>query len=122
MNSKGDILLTRHIMGTWSFPKGHVEPNEDIKETAIREIYEESGVTDLELIKEFDSYQRKSLDKIPEWKTISLFLFRTDQQEIGPMDSSIAEVRWVRRDDVTELLTHEKDREFFEEIRSSLWL
>lgn len=39
------ILLVKHKkMGTWLQPVGHVELNEDTKETAIREVYEETGV------------------------------------------------------------------------------
>lgn len=37
------LVLGRESM-KWSFPKGHVKTNEDIKEAAIRETYEETGI------------------------------------------------------------------------------
>ena len=30
----------------WIFPKGHVEPNEDLVATALRELKEEAGIVD----------------------------------------------------------------------------
>ena len=37
------LVLGRESM-KWSFPKGHVEKNEDFREAAIRETYEETGI------------------------------------------------------------------------------
>jgi bis(5'-nucleosidyl)-tetraphosphatase len=39
-----EILLVRHGAGHWSFPKGHADPGEQPKETAIRELKEETGL------------------------------------------------------------------------------
>ena len=40
-----EYLLARHNGGHWSFPKGHVEGRETERETAAREIREETGLT-----------------------------------------------------------------------------
>lgn len=37
----------------WDFPKGHVEENEDDLSAAIRELREETGITDIELVPSF---------------------------------------------------------------------
>lgn len=47
-NRRGDFLLIRRF-GLWDLPKGHQEAGEDIRTTAVREVEEETGVTDLEL-------------------------------------------------------------------------
>ena len=47
-NRRGDFLLISRN-GLWDLPKGHREPGEDIALTALREVQEETGVTDLEL-------------------------------------------------------------------------
>lgn len=47
-NRRGDYLLIRRD-GLWDLPKGHQEPGEDIKVTAIREVQEETGVEALQL-------------------------------------------------------------------------
>jgi ADP-ribose pyrophosphatase YjhB (NUDIX family) len=47
-NRRGDYLLISRN-GLWDLPKGHQEQEEDIRVTAMREVQEETGVTQLEL-------------------------------------------------------------------------
>lgn len=46
-NRRSDYLLIRRN-GLWDLPKGHQEQGEDILTTALREVEEETGVSDLE--------------------------------------------------------------------------
>lgn len=46
---KLEILLIQDAKDRWTIPKGHVEPNEDPKATAEREIREETGLQDLRM-------------------------------------------------------------------------
>ena len=48
-NENGDLLLI-YRRGWWDLPKGKAEPGEAPEETAVREIAEETGVENLELI------------------------------------------------------------------------
>lgn len=47
VNDKGQLLLGRQVKDDylWSFPGGHVEEGESHKDAAIRELYEEAGVS-----------------------------------------------------------------------------
>ena len=51
-----EFLIIQHSVkpnvteGHWDFPKGHVEENETEFETAVRELKEETGITDFLLI------------------------------------------------------------------------
>lgn len=45
----GGVLLVQYRDGTWTFPKGHLEPGETPVQTALREVLEETGVTAEEL-------------------------------------------------------------------------
>ncbi len=47
-NRRGDFLLIKRN-GLWDLPKGHQERGENIEETAVREVQEETGVKKLEL-------------------------------------------------------------------------
>lgn len=47
-NKRGDYLLISRS-GKWDLPKGHQEAGEDISLTAIREVSEETGISELEL-------------------------------------------------------------------------
>ena len=48
-----------------------------------------------------------------ELKTIHMYLFETEEMELSPIDPANPEARWVNKEDVAELLTHKKDKEFF---------
>lgn len=43
-----EILLIQDAKNRWTIPKGHVEPGEEPKETAIREIQEETGLQEMQ--------------------------------------------------------------------------
>lgn len=135
VNGEGKVLVVKqHGRGrvkdlnvgfSWSLPKGHIEPDESPEVAAKREIYEESGIENLEFIKPLGTYQRYKIsldgrDDHSELKTIHMFLFRTDQTSLRPVDSHNPEARWVEKEKVVDLLTHEKDREFFSSVLRDL--
>ncbi len=113
LNKEGKVLVVQQQMNTWSLPKGHVDSGEDILETAKREIYEESGITELKYVKKFGVYERNTLANIDELKTIHILLFRTKQTNLKPVDSKNPKALWVDKDEVADILTHPKDKEFF---------
>jgi ADP-ribose pyrophosphatase YjhB (NUDIX family) len=122
VNTKGQILIVSQRGTAWSLPKGHIEEEEDALDVAKREIYEESGVVELEFIKDLGNYQRFKMSKdgrgedMSELKTIILFLFKTSQNILKPIDPENPEARWVEKSEVANLLTHPKDKEFFFQI------
>ena len=121
LDAAGRVLLVSQHGTSWSLPKGHVEEGEDLLDAARREIYEESGVRQLELVRSLGSYTRHRLGRdggedAAELKTIHLFLFRTTATELKPVDPENPEAAWVERGRVAALLTHPKDREFFESL------
>ncbi len=125
LNQDGLVLVVNQHGLSWSLPKGHIEDGENKKETAKREIYEESGIDQLEFISELGSYQRYKIsldggDNISEQKTITIFLFKTNQTELKPKDPENPEARWVKIDEVANLLTHRKDKEFFLSIANTV--
>jgi ADP-ribose pyrophosphatase YjhB (NUDIX family) len=102
-------------------PKGHIDPGEDALAAAKREIYEESGIRDLELVRELGTYERHKIswdgsDDRSERKVITMFLFRTSEKTLKPVDPDNPEARWVEKSKVALLLTHEKDKDFFRRI------
>lgn len=114
----GFVLVVNQRGTSWSLPKGHIEQGESPLQAAKREIAEESGITDLQFIKELGSYQRYLIgkngdDDKSELKTIHLFLFRTTTKMLKPRDPKNPEARWVAKDKVADLLTHPKDKEFY---------
>jgi ADP-ribose pyrophosphatase YjhB (NUDIX family) len=126
LNEQKNVLVVNQKGSSWSLPKGHVEAGEDLLTAAKREIYEEAGVTNLHLVKELPVYERYKIgeggigeDK-SEKKVIHFFLFTTTEMLLRPVDPENPEARWVPQHEVSQLLTHAKDKEFFESILSQL--
>lgn len=118
LNNDGQVLVVNQNGNSWSLPKGHIDKDESELEAAVREIYEESGIRNLKFVKDFGSYERYRIgldgeDDKSELKKIYMFLFRTKETNLKPIDPTNPEAKWVDIEKVTELLTHSKDKEFF---------
>ena len=78
------VAFVRDSVGKMTFPKGHVEKGESIEQTARREVYEETGLKGLRLVRKLgkiqitfeDRYVRKG-DTIK--KDIHYFLFEAPE-------------------------------------------
>jgi ADP-ribose pyrophosphatase YjhB (NUDIX family) len=116
INENNEIVIVNQKGTSWSLPKGHLDGNETELEAAKREIYEESGLKSLDLIKRLGSYERYGMSNQLELKTITFFLFKTLKQDLHPIDPENPEAIWVHKDKVSEILTHPKDKEFFLKI------
>jgi len=124
INDNQEIAIVNQNHNSWSLPKGHVDKGETILDAAIREIYEETGIKDLKLIKPLGDYGRYRIglngenDK-SEFKTINIFLFTSNQKELNPIDPNNPEAKWIPYNKVSNYLTHINDREFFLKSLSS---
>ncbi len=50
---EGEFLLLHYPQGHWGFVKGHVEAGESLRDAMIRELREETGITDFRVIPGF---------------------------------------------------------------------
>jgi len=122
----GRVIVVNQRSSSWSLPKGHIEDGEDAHAAAIREIAEETGITDLTLIDDLGSYSRHKIGKDPkeedrtELKTMHMFLFNTEEEDLKPTDPDNPEARWIKKDKVADMLTHPKDKEFYLSIISKI--
>jgi 8-oxo-dGTP pyrophosphatase MutT (NUDIX family) len=125
LNKHGEVLVVNQRDNTWSLPKGGIKDGEDPRETAIREIAEESGIKELTMIKILKSYSRYAMsntgrEDTDKFKRITMYLFTTEQEELRPMDPRNPEARWVPKQEVAALLSNPKDQDFFEEVMPEL--
>ena len=119
----GTIALVCNSHGKgWTFPKGHVEEGETDEETALREIKEECGLSNLELIDDLGSYERYRIgkegddDDLSELKEIHLFLFAASPHSKLTPSMEIGETKWVPFREVAEVLTHPKEKVWFASV------
>ena len=122
LNKEGLVAIVSQRGLGWSLPKGRLDPGEDKLTAAKREIWEETGLKDITFIKELGTYERYliakdvRLEDTSELKEITFYLFKTEQRELCPQDPHNPEARWVTKEEVVTMLTHKKDKEFFESI------
>ena len=104
-------------------PKGHVEHGESIEGAARREIAEEVGVEDLQLVSKLGVKERLDFSKT-EWKLTHYFLYRTDQLDVKPLEADVhTEMGWVPIEPVPDLFWPEQVElieEHLEEIKAHL--
>ena len=123
LNKNGEVLIVNQHGNSWSLPKGHIEEGEEILEAAKRETYEESGIRNLIYIKDLGKYTRHRIglygkNDESELKEIHMFLFKTDEITLNPIDPHNPEARWVLPENVCEFLTHKKDKQFFNDLET----
>jgi len=115
------IALAQHRMNskTWTLPKGHVDPGESLEQTALREIYEETGLLNVQLITYLGSFIRESIKSNGdvEQKTIHFYLAYSPGTEApsAPSDPSFIDVGWFSPEQAFELIPNEDDRAFLKE-------
>lgn len=116
------VLVEQHG-NSWSFPKGGIEEGETALDAARREIYEETGLSELRLVEELGTYTRYSLGPDGMTEDVALgerartfFLFTTTQARLQPMDGEVSRALWVTEEEALSLLTHPKDRAFLSSV------
>jgi len=101
-----------------ALPKGLVDPGEKPLETAVREVYEETGVSADPIVKLGDSkyvYTRTWGDGERVFKIVSFYLMRYRSgriNDIAPdMRVEVASARWVRLEDAAALLAYKGEKQ-----------
>ncbi len=107
-NKKGDVLFIFRN-GKWDLPKGGIEKGEEIRETALREVEEETGVTNLiiqrKLQKTYHIFKRNGRYKL---KVTHWFEMKTDYEgtPVAQANEGIEKAVWLNPKQVKEALTN----------------
>jgi len=111
----------------WGFVKGNIEKKESVKETIIRELYEETGIKDykfFEGFKEEIKYMYKRENKLI-FKIVVYLLLETKEKEVK-VSYEHEDYRWCSYEEALELLKYKNSKELIEKaykfIKSKLEL
>jgi len=111
------LLLDRPTRGEVRLPKGHVEPGESPQETALREVREEAGYADLEIVADLGTITNRFVVPARNRDVVrdeTFFLMRLCSDEPfqrDDHDASQFNALWVPLDDAPACLTFESEKE-----------
>lgn len=111
-------LLIMLIRGNWGFPKGHFEGEETEKETAVREIFEETGLN----VKFHDDF-RETIQYFPApfiFKTVIYFLAEAVTDNVKIQTDEVAEYRWATYDEAAKLITYRLQKKILKKANDML--
>lgn len=102
-----DEVLVIFRKGKWDLPKGKADKGETAEQTALREVEEETGLSDLTITKNIGStyhtYQEKGekMLKVTTW-------FEMKSSNIQPLvpqvEEKITEVKWIQRNELKPII------------------
>lgn len=83
-NSKNLFLLLNYPSGHWDFVKGKMEEGETTHQTAIRETREETGITDIVFLDDFEEWIKYNFQYHGELvnKKVVFFLAETKTEQV----------------------------------------
>jgi len=112
-----DILMIQDLMGRWTIPKGHVETGESLEQTAIREVAEETGLTEFVMGEKLDKlhfFYRKEGKLI--FMTTYVFLMEAvgNTDAVIPEDSEgIVDAKWFGEAEALTLIEYRDTERLF---------
>mgnify|MGYP001568125617 CR=1 FL=1 len=116
-NPNKQILLTifTHIKGL-GFPKGHVEKGETFEQAAIREVTEETGLTELKIVKKLGVYSKIATERDGTFvsKDIHMYLMTSAKPDFH--QEAEEKYGWFDIDDAIKQMAVLEDHEFLEKI------
>ncbi|MHB2026367.1 MAG: NUDIX domain-containing protein [Elusimicrobiota bacterium] len=109
-NLKGDKV--------WTFPKGHLEANEEALEAALREVEEETGWRCRSLGPLTTVNYRFSRQGVPVSKRVEWFLMEPVEKIGDPDPLEVLAMRWSSSDEARSLVSYPTDLQLLELVKT----
>ena len=106
------FLVLKYPSGHWDFVNGNIEEGEEEEETVKRELFEETGINNLEIHQGFNekaeyNYYKKN-NKVH--KIVSYYLAETNQKQVK-LSFEHLDHKWSNYEDSMKLITFENSKE-----------
>lgn len=108
------VLLVKHNIGHWGFPKGHMEKNETELQTATREVKEETNV-DVQ-IQEEKRYVEEYYSSEDTFKQVVYFLATCKNMNVQAQKTEIEQIEWVPIKEAVNKLTYENAKKILKQV------
>jgi 8-oxo-dGTP pyrophosphatase MutT (NUDIX family) len=87
------LLVGSRRNGRWGVPKGHIEPGETGHEAALREAFEEAGVTGLIGVDTFGTFSYRK-DSSPHNYIVAIHLLEVTSTSLHFPENTIRKQKW----------------------------
>jgi len=103
-----EILLIQDSKNRWTIPKGHIEPGETAKQTAIREIGEESGLKNVDVLAWLGKihFKYRRLEKLVLMTTQVYLVQSLDKNERPTKEKWMNGIRWFKFNDALDAIEY----------------
>ncbi len=119
-------LLLHYKSGHWDFPKGHIEDGEEEVKTVEREIEEETGIKDLQLVDGFKEwvkyfFRKTYEDKKAPWifKIVNFYLAETKTKQVK-ISHEHTGYKWLVYNDALKQLTYKNAKDILKKAHQFL--
>ncbi len=120
------IILVKRLrksgLAVWCIPKGKIEKGETYRDTALREVREETGMHGIikdELGKVgywfYDTDNKVKINKI-----VRFFLMEYKEGNLKDHDTEVEEARWVSLDEALNLMSYNSEKEIVKKAKDML--
>jgi len=116
LNGTTEVALIR-VGHRWCLPKGQVEKGEELQETALREVKEETGL-DGEVVAKigvisywFTGKDKKNTDSVKVFKRVYFYLIHYLGGDVSLHDQEVEEVCWSPISEAVERLSYPTERQ-----------
>ena len=107
----------------WGLPKGHIEEGESVKEAALRELFEETGIEEDEIkirsgFREVNKYHFKYEGEVI-FKIVIYFLAQTKKETVK-VSHEHTDFKWVDFNQAMNLMPYKNAREIVKKAKDSI--